>query len=99
MLPIIFTFLKSYWKSIAIGSIILLVVGGAYVKGRKDCAKQMDKEVIQELERRNDSVERERGKVEQVREKIRANRELTPVDDKRDSCILSGDPFKERCVK
>ena len=91
--------LKNYWKQLAIVALFTMLLGVAYCKGRKDCATQMEKAVVKDLERTFKSVEEERGRTNDIRETIRSDRERNPLDDKRDSCILSNDPFQTRCIK
>lgn len=95
----ILSFLKGYWKQIAIVVLAFAVVGGAYVKGRRDCARSMEREVAKELEKRVGEVQKERDRTDRIRDSIRSDRESRPVDDDRDSCLLSNDPYQVDCLR
>lgn len=99
MPQIILAFLGRYWKAIAIATTIVALVGGSYVKGRRDASRKMEKEVSKELQRRIEDVQRERNRTDEIRDSIRSDRELYPIDDERDSCILSNDPYTTNCIK
>lgn len=99
MFAFILPILRRYWKHFAVTGIVLALVLGIYAKGRRDCSLQMERRVAEELERRQDAVQRERDSTERVRDRIRSDRESRPIDDQRDSCLLSGDPFRTKCVK
>ena len=98
-MPIILAFLSKYWKPLAIAGVILILVGGAYVKGRRDVARKMEREVAKELQRRIEDVQRERDRTDGIRDSIRNDRELHPLDDERDTCLLSNDPYTVNCLK
>lgn len=99
MPQVILAFLGRYWKPLVIISIILVVAGGSYVKGRRDYARKMEQEVSKELERRIGELQRERDRTDKIRDNIRNDRETTPINDNRDSCLLSNDPYKVNCLK
>ena len=92
-------FIRSNWKYFALVGVIFAIASASYLKGRRDVALQQTKETIKELERVHTNVERERDKTEVVRDRIRTNREAHPKNDKRDSCLLSNDPFKVNCLE
>jgi predicted tellurium resistance membrane protein TerC len=92
-------FIRTNWKVVTITGLIIILVTGAYLKGRRDVAIQQTKETVKELENIHNNVERERAKTEVVRNRIRTNRDSHPKNDKRDSCILSNDPYEVDCLK
>lgn len=99
MPQVILAFLGRYWKAIAIVMAIIALAGGSYVKGRRDEARKMERAVARELEKRIGDVQRERDRTDQIRDNIRNDRETNPVNDARDSCLLSNDPYKINCLK
>lgn len=99
MPQIIIAFLGRYWKAIAIVMAIITLAGGSYVKGRRDEAKKMERAVAKELERRIGELQRERDRTDGIRDSIRNDRELHPVNDDRDSCLLSNDPYQVDCLR
>jgi len=90
------SFLKTFWKPLAIITLVLTVGTCSYIKGRSDYASKVEKKIRIETEKRREAVEAFREKAERWYE---TNETIikTP-DDKRDSCILSGDPYKTRCL-
>ena len=94
MPQVILAFLGRYWKPLVIISILLVIAGGSYVKGRRDEAKKMERAVARELEKRIGDVQRERDRTDKIRDNIRNDRDATPINDDRDTCLLSNDPYK-----
>lgn len=99
LLTLFLAFIRNQWKAFAIAGLVLLLVSGIYLKGRRDCANQMEREVARELERRTNEVQRERDRTDRIGDNIRHDREIRPDDDDRDSCLLSNDPYKVNCLK
>jgi len=99
MPQVILAFLGRYWKPLVIISLLLVIVGGSYVKGRRDEAKKMERAVARELEKRIGDVQRERDRTDKIRDNIRNDRDTNPLNDSRDSCLLSNDPYKVNCLK
>lgn len=66
-------------------------VGGARVKAKAE--SHAYQEIVQRM-KAEQKVE-EKGKV--LKKKVAKSRERAPIDDARDSCLLSGDPFSTRC--
>lgn len=99
MFPLITTFFMKYWKQFTVGAMIALVLFFTYYKGRKDYALKIEKQTREELEKRHDSVDRERNRTDKIRDSIRRDREAFPEDDERDSCLLSNDPYSVNCIK
>ena len=91
-------FLKAYWKPIAIviGSLTMLVL--AYSKGARDCRNKLDRAVAKEVIYRVEDTQETRGVIEKTQDTISENRQKNPKDDRRDSCILSNDPFSTDCL-
>lgn len=99
LLTWILAFVRKQWKAFAIAGVILSVGASIYLKGRRDCANQMEREVARELERRTNAVQQERERTDRITDSIRHDREVQPEDDERDSCLLSNDPYKVNCLK
>lgn len=99
MPQIILAFFGRYWKAIAAVVAIVALAGGSYVKGRRDVSRKMEREVARELQKRIEDVQRERDRTDGIRDSIRNDRESRPIDDDRDSCLLSNDPYTVNCVK
>lgn len=94
---LIVNLLRSYWKPIAIISVVLSLLTASYIKGRRDCARRQDNLVSREVERIYENTEKEKGKLDQTNRRIEDEREKSPDNDQRDTCILSNDPFAKRC--
>lgn len=92
-------FLKSYWKPLLAAGLALGLILGSYAKGRKDCALEASRRALEVVTERTEEAARESHRTDRISDSIRADRERKPIDDVRDSCILSSDPFKVQCVK
>lgn len=92
-------FLKSYWKPILGITLALSLVLGSYAKGRKDCALEHSQNTLREIETRTIEAAKESHRTDRISDSIRTDRIKQPINDTRDSCILSNDPFKVLCVK
>lgn len=97
-LPII----SKYWKPLALLVLSLGLITGAYYKGyqkgKNKVIQTVEHTVYVEVEKRHEAAEQERTRVEQIGERIAKDRRESPINDKRDSCLLSEDPFTERCL-
>lgn len=91
--------LKSYWKPLLGASLALMVIIGSYAKGKKDCALEHYKNSLREVEARTVEATEEASRSDRISDSIRADRVKQPLNDERDSCLLSNDPFKVRCIK
>jgi hypothetical protein len=98
LLPIL-TFLKAYWKPILIVLLVIAVVLGLYLKGRSDAKHSF---VLQEYKETVKSIESQ-GKVikrgKEFSDKVTEHRLVEPIDDERDSCLLSAQSPTEECGK
>ena len=90
--------LKRYWKPLLIGSVAVIVVFGAYLKGSRDCARRQEKAALKEVVNRVEDSQEERARVEEIDVEIDRRRSTQP-NDALDSCLLSGDPYTKRCLK
>ncbi len=92
-----FGILKTFWKPLAIIGLVVAVGTFGYIKGRTDCARKIEKKIRIETEKRREAVENFRSKSELWFE---TNEVLIKApNDERDSCILSGDPYKTGCLQ
>lgn len=91
--------LAKYWKHLAVTGLILLVVSGLYLKGRADCNRAHALATEREIARRMAEWEKSRVKIDDKITAIQKHRSSTPVDDDRDSCLLSGNPLETSCIK
>lgn len=99
MSPLILALFSRYWKQLAIAGIVISLLTGVYLKGRRDCASQMEREVATELQKRTEAVQRERTKTDKIRDNVKIDREAHPIDDERDTCLLSNNPYRVDCLK
>ena len=91
-------FLSRYWRVLVGAGLVILVIGGSYWKGRIDVLRKVEIKQHEEIQRRYKTFERTRERTEKKKEEIREDRKSTPSDDKRDSCLLSNDPYSTDCV-
>lgn len=98
MPSILIYILAKYWKPILITTVCIVLCTGAYVKGRTDTNKKWEHKINQEIANRLEKAQQERDRTDVVRRKIEEARKTRPVDDKRDSCLLSGDPYEAGCI-
>ncbi len=97
LLPIL-GFAKQYWKQISIVIGVLLVVWFIYHKGVRDCEQRVEHATHKEIEKRFEKDQKEQDRLVKIDRKIDTARTTRPMDDQRDSCLLSNDPYKMRCV-
>ena len=89
--------LKAYWKPLAVTGLILAILGSTYFKGRYDCnIKQALKETKSIVSSIN-QVEHRKEELQKIEDEIKTTREKKPINDLRDSCLLSNDPFSVKC--
>jgi len=103
MWPMILAFGSKHIVKIAlvVGAIVLILgaYGKGYYKGKHNCEAAVAQAVAEELVKRDAAVEAERAKIKKLQDQIRRSRQTDPINDKRDSCILSGNPYKDDCLK
>lgn len=92
-------FARNYWKQLALGVGVLALIFVIYNKGRKDCELATERATRKELVKRYTEAEEEATKNDRITYKIKEDLDKTPINDQRDSCLLSNDPFRTKCVK
>lgn len=97
-MTIVLNILLKYWRYILPPLLGALLLWGAYHKGKTDYRDAVNRTTEHELDKRKDASERERSRDDQIEKRLRDHRVLHNVDDKRDSCVLSNDPFKKQCL-
>lgn len=96
---LILAFLKKYWY-VVLGPILLLsVYFYGYSRGYNKAQNKVAQEAIKELVERQKEVVKENKKNTTAEKKIKSHRIDKPIDDRRDGCLLSNDPFKTDCLK
>lgn len=102
VLEIALGYLKKYWLYL----VLVLAVFGAwyffktkyYNQGYDECKSQIQSEVLKEETKRDVEYIEIKEKNDTEKKKIFNNIKQKPIDDKRDSCLLSGRPFKTECL-
>lgn len=95
---ILLTFLNKYRKPLIIVGIVFFLISYIYYRGYKNATLQQNNQVLKEVEQRNKETWKVIESTEKTVRKIKRHRQNKPLDDKRDSCILSNDPFKTKCI-
>lgn len=99
----ILNLLKKYWLylliPILIASTYFYTYNKAYKKGQLDCQVKIERTVYVEVEKRHTEEAKEVKRIDSINAKIKKSRETRPIDDDRDSCLLSNDPYETECVK
>lgn len=95
----LFGFVGKHWKPFLVGGIILAGLAFAYYKGASECAEKHEKKVRKEIQERFEELLREEERLEAIKRSLEEDRTRTPLNDKRDSCILSNDPYETDCLK
>ena len=91
--------IRPHFKSIFLVLAVTLILAGMYYKGYADCNRKHADAVNREINRRMEEYIKAREYTDKIKRSIESDRALRPIDDGRDSCILSGNPFKTKCVK
>ena len=94
----LFGFLKAHWKIIGIVCGITAIVYFVYDTGRRDCERRIESITQKEVQRRFEADQKEQDRLVKIRRRINRERSIQPINDKRDSCILSNDPYTKRCI-
>ena len=102
-LPIVLTaILSKLWKPLLIAALIGGAIGTAYLvgysRGSVKCELNIAKKTIDELYKSEREVEKLRGEFQKRRDDIENSLSNKPINDTRDSCLLSGDPFSSNCL-
>ncbi len=98
-LLVAFNFIKSYWKPLAIVGLVVGIYFVGYHNGNVSAQRSAEKAVNKELERRWAEYLKTQEAIDKESQKIDEDRQSRPLDDTRDSCLLSNDPFKKKCIK
>lgn len=85
------------WKNIIFLSLLIIGTTSGYLKGFNDCKKNYTIKLLREVQRRYEAEKEEYEKTEEVKEKIFIDRGKRS-SDKRDSCLMSNDPFAVNCL-
>lgn len=93
VIPIIDGFLRSFWKPIVFTGLVLL----AYYLGFKKASDICTSRAASESAAIASHVVEVTEEVAKVKEEINTARSNNQ-DDKRDSCLLSSDPFSSHCL-
>jgi hypothetical protein len=92
------SFLKRFWLPLTISGSLLVVGVGAYIKGRSDMAIKQERAVRIEVQKRYKSASKFKRKADEKERELYKDSILNPDDDERDSCILSNNPFRAKCI-
>lgn len=91
-------FVLKYWKHILIPTTILGLFIGVYLKGRSDGAAAIvartEAEYQRKIQEYLDQVSKGTKKADEIRDYRNNNK-----NDEVDSCILSDNPIKSRCIQ
>ena len=97
--PIIWSFIKAYWKPLVITGAIISIALVIYLRGRSDMQHKIERRDLKETIRRDAEVHKVVDRANKVREKIRIldkNGQYTEKD-RVYSCLLSNDPISTSC--
>lgn len=99
LLSFILGLARKYWKPLAIAGAILLAFTFGYFRGKMTAKYQAEKAARVETEKRYGEADKERAKNEKRKDSYDRDRKVNPVNDARDSCILSNDPYAQDCLQ
>ncbi len=91
-------FVLRYWKPLAGLALAFVLIGGIYWKGRVDCARKINEATQKETVKRYEDEKRTRDEDLSHRHRVEQDRAANPADDRRDSCLLSNNPFEVDCL-
>lgn len=74
------------------------VIGIAYFKGYNDANRKFINNEQRQLQKQIRNYEEVRISTEKVQSDIQESIQKTPTNDKRDSCLLSNNPFSKDCL-
>ncbi len=95
--PIII-FIVKYWKAFAIPLALAGAYFYGYYRGTTKANLKLAEKQVEVLIKRQEETIKEQEKNSQIKNKILKIRTERPADDKRDSCLLSGDPYHTKCI-
>ncbi len=98
MIALILLFLKSYWKWLVGPLALLLLLWKIYSMGYNKALDEQEIAAARERQNREELAQKETDKTDKIIEQIEKHRTRKPADDKRDSCLLSNDPFSVNCL-
>jgi len=98
--------IKKNWLKVVlpIGLVIVLFFAHYHYKtkyynqGYNKCKTQVQEEAFKEVEKREKEYVEIKEKNDSIKKKVFDNIKKNPINDKRDSCILSNRPFKVDCL-
>ena len=92
ILFIVLSFVGRYWKQLLVVLVPIVLTAGGYLYGYHHAMQKVKlREAANLVDRINKGIEVEK-QFKDKKIKYRKDRDLTPVNDKRDSCILSNLP-------
>lgn len=101
-IKIAFGYLKKYWLYgvfvLAIFSTWYFFKTKYYNQGYNKCKSSVQTETLKEEKKREVEYIYIKEKNDTVKKKVFDSLKKNPIDDKRDSCLLSGRPFKSECL-
>ncbi len=96
---LILLFLQKFWKPIALGIAFIVLCGSFYIKGRIDSSRNWERKIAKEIIKREEAFRKETERLEGIIARINQSRKDRPIDDRRDGCILSSDPYSKDCLQ
>ena len=90
--------IKNYWKQALVTTVIIAILACVYFKGRADAKAAIAHAVQKDLERQVAELGKVQEKADEVKEKVIKDRASHPIDDARDSCLLSNNPLEAKCI-
>ena len=96
---LILSILKRYWKPLSIVGVSIILLGFAYYKGYNQCRQTSLKKELKDYDKRITDYIEVRDKNDRISKDIDNDRIINPVNDKRDSCLLSNNPLETQCLE
>lgn len=96
---LLLSFIRKYWKVFLYPLLVLGVYYYGHHQGYSEANLKIAEKTIKIIEHNQEETTKENTKNTQIETKIRKARALNPNNDKRDSCLLSKDPFITDCLK
>lgn len=95
-LPLLLSKYRTYIYVIVFYAFSLL---GTYQCGIRHAVQKQERSNYVEIERRINESIKEQDRIETIKNRIGNSRKINPANDKRDSCLLSNNPFTISCVE
>lgn len=92
-------YLKRYGLYVVGALLVGYLFLAVYNRGKQDCINKVEIKTIKEIEYRIDESNKEKATTQKKKKEYSKARKLKPIDDGRDSCLLSNDPFEVDCLK